>query len=249
MVYTVLAYFGGSPFQIPKMVASVPVLVFVALVAASVYTNGFVIQLNDAEQQTQQQDAKEKEQEEESQLIHTELMCNIADKSAPCACQPTLTVLELHEKDGKLVQLEFPEFNCAKNGNKHEERGSPRIPKGYTCAQLSATRWMYRDINNNPIDAINVRYKAACELRCLNEDCIVDAGTNGDKESSKTDDNEVKEKEQTNINNEEKENIETVDAHKRMDGNIQREEEGRKLQRLCKTFVPLGRLCKYAGFY
>ena len=99
-----------------------------------------------------------------------ELKCNQADHFTPCACTPVITTADIHTDDGKLVQVEFPEFKCADKIN-HERADQGRVSKGYTCAQLTAKRWLYRNVNGEPIEPVYVKYNAGCELRCVNKGC------------------------------------------------------------------------------
>ena len=42
--------------------------------------------------------------------------------------------------------------------------------QGYTCAQLTESRWLYKDTSGNPIE-LQIKYQGGCELRCVNPKC------------------------------------------------------------------------------
>ena len=88
--------------------------------------------------------------------------------------------------------MEFPEYKCNNKDNKERKNGGLIAP-GYTCEQLHSRRTLYRDEDDEPIRA-QIRYKAGCELRCVDKDC--NKRTNLKMKKTRTD---VHEKSQTPI--------------------------------------------------
>ena len=103
-----------------------------------------------------------------SQLVHVKKMCSNIGPFTPCACNPVLTTTEIYT-GGQLVKVDFPEFKCEKKMNEKRKKEG-RISPGYKCTQLISSRTLYEDERGRPIEA-EIRYKAGCELRCINIHC------------------------------------------------------------------------------
>ena len=72
-------------------------------------------------------------------------------------------------QDGRVVVIEFPEYLC-ENIENERRREHGEISDGFACLQLSSKRTIYRDQEDEPC-RISVRYRAGCELRCVNDNC------------------------------------------------------------------------------
>ena len=64
--------------------------------------------------------------------------------------------------------------------------------QGYTCAQLTESRWLYKDTSGNPIE-LQIKYQGGCELRCLNPKCTGAANVRANvKDDNKSTVDEIK---------------------------------------------------------
>ena len=95
---------------------------------------------------------------------------------------PTVKVNEVNKHsilfqvgyEGQKYFVEFPEYKCNDDLNqKRKDQGV--IAAGYTCQQLKSKRTLYRDHEGRPIKSV-VSYKAGCELRCVNKNCLPGSG-------------------------------------------------------------------------
>ena len=151
-------------------------------------------------QRLRKQLTKERE-EEDAELLFAKSMCSDEDNIMPCKCNVVITTTKVDLDDGETAQVNFPEFKCegdddesqrdniiggrinsnsttttnnnnnknVKDNNKSITEG--RVLDGYRCEQLMAYRTLYRDAQNQPIQ-VKIKYRAGCELRCVNEYCI-----------------------------------------------------------------------------
>ena len=95
--------------------------------------------------------------------------CTLSGSTAPCACNLALTRLNVH-KEGHTIKVEFLESVC--NDEENRRRSDEGwIQKGYTCKQLQSDEIIYKDVYDRDIE-VNIRYKSACELRCINPNCV-----------------------------------------------------------------------------
>ena len=90
-------------------------------------------------------------------------ICNKNDEISPCACKSVLTNTNVRYK-GELRRVEFPEYPCDVNENtKRQNKGM--IDSGFACVQLRTRRFLYQDVNGQPI-VVRVNFNVGCELRC-----------------------------------------------------------------------------------